>query len=280
MALKSYRPTSPGRRFGTSPDLSEITAKASNRSLLKPLRKSGGRNNTGRITSRRRGGGHKRHLRVIDFKRKKDDVVAKVAAIEYDPGRTARIALLHYVDGAKAYMLAPLGLKVGARVVSGETVEPKVGNCMPLQSIPLGLYVHNVEMTPGKGGQLGRGAGAQIQLVGKDRTYATIALPSGERRRIPIRCRATIGQVGNIEHQNVKIGKAGRNRWKGRRPKVRGTAMNPIAHPMGGGEGRSGGGRHPCSPWGKPSKGGNTRNPRKTSSRFVIRGRKRRIENK
>ena len=280
MAIKKYKPTSAGRRFGTSQDFSEITAKPSTPSLLVPMRKSAGRNNIGRVTSRRRGGGHRRHLRLIDFKRKKDGVPAKVAAIEYDPGRSARIALLHYADGAKAYMLSPIGLKVGQLVVSGESVEPKLGNCMPLESIPVGLYVHSVEMTPGKGGQLGRGAGCQIQLVGKSGDYATIVLPSGERRRVHKRCRATIGQVGNPEHQNVKLGKAGRARWKGRRPKVRGTAMNPIAHPMGGGEGRSGGGRHPCSPWGKPSKGGKTRNPRKTTSRFVIRGRKKRIENR
>jgi large subunit ribosomal protein L2 len=277
MAIKSYKPTSPGRRFGTSPDLGEITGKARTPALLRPHRKSAGRNNTGRITSRRRGGGHKRHLRVVDFKRRKDDVPAKVAAIEYDPGRSARLALLHYADGAKAYMLAPLGIRVGQVVISGEAVEPKPGNCMPLESIPVGLYVHNVEMTPGRGGQLGKSAGSQIQLVGKDGNYATVVMPSGERRKLHKRCRATIGQVGNIDHQNVKIGKAGRNRWKGRRPKVRGTAMNPVSHPMGGGEGRSGGGRHPCSPWGKPAKGGNTRNPRKSSSRFIIRGRKRRI---
>lgn len=280
MAVKKYKPTSPGRRFGTFPDESEITAKPSVKALLKPLRKSGGRNNLGRITSRRRGGGHKRHLRIVDFKRKKDGIPAKVAAIEYDPGRTARLALLHYADGAKAYMLAPLGVKVGQPVISGDVVEPRVGNCMPLANIPLGLFVHCVELTPGKGAQMGRSAGVQIQLLAKDGDYATLVLPSGERRKVHARCRATIGQVGNLDHQNQSLGKAGRNRWRGRRPKVRGTAMNPVAHPMGGGEGRSGGGRHPCSPWGKLSKGGKTRNRRKTSSRFILRGRKKRIMNK
>jgi large subunit ribosomal protein L2 len=277
MAVKNYRPTSPGRRFGTAPDRSEITGKPTERKLLKALRKSGGRNNTGRITSRRRGGGHRRHLRIVDFKRRKDDVPAKVAAIEYDPGRSARIALLHYRDGAKAYILAPLGLKVGSLLMSGQSVEPVVGNTMPLGSIPLGLFVHNVELTPGRGGQLGRSAGNQIQLLAKDGNYATLVLPSGERRKVHIHCRATIGQVGNPEHQNRSLGKAGRNRWKGRRPKVRGTAMNPVAHPMGGGEGRSGGGRHPCSPWGKPSKGGKTRKKRNPSGSFIVRGRKRRV---
>ena len=203
-----------------------------------------------------------------------------MAAIEYDPGRSSRIALLHYVDGFKAYILAPNGLKVGSSLYSGEVTEPTVGNVMPLENIPLGLFVHNVELTPGKGGQLGRSAGCQIQLLAKDSGYATLVLPSGERRKVHLRCRATIGQVGHLDHQNRKLGKAGRNRWKGRRPKVRGTAMNPVAHPMGGGEGRSGGGRHPCSPWGKPAKGGKTRNPRKTSSSFILRGRKRRIEHR
>jgi len=278
MPVKKYRPTSAGRRFGTFPDLSEVTGKPTVRALLKPLRKKGGRNNTGRITSRRRGGGHKRHLRIIDFKRKKDDVPAKVAQIEYDPGRTSRIALLHYADGAKAYILAPVGMKVGQAVVSGQNAEPSVGNCMPLSSIPLGLFVHNVELTPGKGGQLGRSAGSQIQLLARDGDYATLVLPSGERRKVHARCRATIGQVGNLDHQNQSDGKAGRSRWRGRRPKVRGTAMNPVAHPMGGGEGRNAGGRHPCSPWGQPAKGGKTRNPRKTTAKFIIKGRKKRIK--
>ena len=279
MPIVRYRPTSPGRRFGTAPDLSEITAKATTRSLLKPQRKSGGRNNIGRITSRRRGGGHKRKLRVVDFRRSKTDVPAKVAAIEYDPGRSARIALLHYMDGAKAYIVAPVGLKVGAMVVSGESVEPQVGNAMPLANIPLGLFVHNVEMQPGQGAKLGRSAGCQIQLLARDGDYATLVLPSGERRKVHARCRATIGQVGNVEHSNISLGKAGRNRWLGRRPKVRGKAMNPVAHPLGGGEGRSNGGRHPCSPWGKPAKGGKTRNKRKPSSRLILRGRKKRIMN-
>lgn len=279
MAVKKYNPTSPGRRFGTAPDRADITGKAKTPSLLRAQRKSGGRNNTGRITSRRRGGGHRRHLRIIDFRRNKDDVPAQVAAIEYDPGRTSRIALLHYLDGAKRYILAPNGLQVGTQILSGTRTEPLVGNCMPLRSIPLGLFVHNVEMTPGKGGQLGRSAGSQIQLLAKDGDYATLVLPSGERRKVHADCRATIGQVGHLEHQNKSLGKAGRNRWKGRRPKVRGTAMNPVAHPMGGGEGRTGGGRHPCSPWGKLAKGGKTRSKRKPSSQFILRGRKRRIEN-
>lgn len=277
MPVKGYRPTSSGRRFGTFPDLSEVTGIACTPALLVPLRKSGGRNNQGKMTSRHRGGGHRRHLRIVDFKRQKDGVPARIAAIEYDPGRSARVALMHYADGAKAYMLAPLGLKVGQQVYSGTGIEPVVGNCMPLGSIPVGLFVHNVELTPGRGGRLGRSAGMQIQLLARDREHATLVLPSGEMRKVPLQCRATIGQIGNLDHQNQSLGKAGRSRWRGRRPKVRGVAMNPIAHPMGGGEGRTSGGRHPCSPWGKPSKGGKTRNPRKTSSRFVLRGRKRRI---
>jgi len=278
MAVKPYRPTSPGRRFGTSPDLSEVTAKPSTPSLLVSHRKQGGRNNTGKITCRHRGGGHRRKLRLIDFKRRKDGVPAIVAAIEYDPGRSARIALLHYRDGAKCYILAPVGLQVGQSVISGESVEPAVGNSMPLASIPIGLVVHNVELTPGKGGQLGRSAGSQVQLMARDCDQATLVLPSGERRKVHSRCRATIGQVGHLEHQNRVLGKAGVNRWLGVRPTVRGTAQNPVAHPMGGGEGRTGGGRHPCSPWGKLAKGGKTRKRRKVSTRLILRGRKRRIE--
>jgi large subunit ribosomal protein L2 len=278
MAVKYYKPTSPGRRGATFPDQSEITGRANVKSLRIPARGSGGRNNTGRVTSRYRGGGHKRFLRLIDFRRDKDGVPAKVAQVEYDPGRSARIALLHYVDGEKRYILAPLGLAVGATIESGERVEPNVGNVMPLANIPLGLFVHNVEMQPGRGGQLGRSAGAQIQLLAREGDYATLVLPSGERRKIHARCRATIGQVGNLDHQNQVLGKAGRNRWLGVKPRVRGVAMNPVSHPMGGGEGRSKGGNIPQSRSGVPSKGGLTRNPRKTSSRFILHGRKKRIE--
>jgi large subunit ribosomal protein L2 len=278
MAVKKYNPTSPGRRHGTFPDLSEVTAGPSARHLLVPLRKRGGRNNTGRVTTRFRGGGHKRFGRVIDFRRDKDGVPATVAAIEYDPGRSARIALLHYKDGEKRYVLAPLGLTVGRTIESGDRVEPVVGNVMPLANIPLGLFVHNVELQPGRGGQMGRSAGSQIQLLAREGEYATLVLPSGERRKVHVRCRATIGQVGNLDHQNQTLGKAGRTRWLGRRPHVRGVAMNPVSHPMGGGEGRSKGGNIPQSPTGVPSKGGHTRNPRKPSSRFILRGRKKRIE--
>lgn len=278
MAVKRYNPTSPGRRGGTFPDLSEVTGRACVKALRSPLRKSGGRNNTGRITTKWRGGGHRRALRRIDFKREKDGVPAHVAQIEFDPGRSARIALLHYLDGEKRYILAPLGLRVGARLESGERVEPAVGNTMQIANIPLGLFVHNVEMQPGRGGQLGRSAGSQIQLLAREGDYATLVLPSGERRQVHVRCRATIGQVGNIDHQNQSLGKAGRKRWLGRRPRVRGTAMNPVSHPMGGGEGRSKGGNVPQSRTGVPSKGGKTRHPRKTSSRFILHGRKRRIE--
>jgi large subunit ribosomal protein L2 len=278
MSVKYYKPTSPGRRHGTFPDQSEITAGPSTPGLMKALRKGGGRNNTGRVTARHRGGGHKRNVRLLDFKREKDGVPAIVVAVEYDPGRSARIALLNYKDGEKRYILAPLGLQVGQALESGERVEPTVGNTMPLGHIPLGLFVHNVEMRPGQGGQLGRSAGSQIQLLAREGDYATLVLPSGERRKIHVRCRATIGQVGNLDHQNQVLGKAGRKRWLGLRPRVRGVAMNPVAHPMGGGEGRAKGGNIPQSPSGVPSKGGLTRNPRKTSSRFILRGRKKRIE--
>src|SRR5262249_46110496 len=249
------------------------------RHLLVSHRKGGGRNNTGRVTTRHRGGGHKRFVRLIDFKRDKDGVPATVVAVEYDPGRSARIALVNYKDGEKRYVLAPLGVQVGATLESGERVEPTVGNAMPLASIPLGLFVHNVELQPGRGGQLGRSAGMQIQLLAREGEYATLVLPSGERRKVHVRCRATIGQIGNVDHQNQTLGKAGRKRWLGLRPRVRGVAMNPVAHPMGGGEGRAKGGNIPQSPSGVPSKGGHTRNPRKTSSRFIVRGRKKRIEN-
>ncbi|MSR45880.1 MAG: 50S ribosomal protein L2 [Planctomycetes bacterium] len=278
MAVKIYKPTSPGRRGGTFPDMSEVTGRASVKSLLVARGQSGGRNNTGRVTTRHRGGGHKRFLRVVDFKREKDGIPAVVHQLEYDPGRSARIALLHYRDGEKRYILSPIGLQVGAVLESGEKVEPTIGNVMPLANIPLGLFVHNVELQPGRGGQLGRSAGSRIQLLAREDNYATLVLPSGERRKVHIRCRATLGQVGNIDHQNQVLGKAGRKRWLGIRPTVRGVAMNPVSHPMGGGEGRSKGGNIPRSPSGVPSKGGKTRHPRKPSSRFIIHGRKKRIE--
>jgi large subunit ribosomal protein L2 len=274
MAIRKYNPTSPGRRFGSVVDFSDLTKKRPEKSLLTPLKKSGGRNCHGHTTSRFRGGGHKRKYRIIDFKRNKDGVPARVAAIEYDPNRSSRIALLHYLDGEKRYILAPQGLKVDDRVESGEQVEPKLGNAMPLKSMPLGMTIHNVELYPGRGGQMGRSAGMGIQLAAREGKFANLLLPSGEIRKVSVDCRATIGQVGNLDHQNVSYGKAGRMRWKGRRPHVRGVAMNPVSHPMGGGEGRSGGGRHPCSPTGKLSKGGRTRGTRKPSDKFIVRRRK------
>ena len=274
MGIRKYKPTSPGRRFGSVSDFAEITKKNPEKSLLEPLKKTGGRNCHGHTTSRFRGGGHKRKYRIIDWKRRKDGIPAKVAAIEYDPNRSSRIALLHYADGEKRYIIAPNGLNVDDRIYSGEEVEPKLGNCMPLKSMPLGLTVHCVELVPGKGAQLGRSAGASIQFAAREGKFANLILPSGEMRKVSVECRAVIGQVGNLDHQNISYGKAGRRRWLGRRPHVRGTAQNPVCHPMGGGEGRSGGGRHPCSPTGKLSKGGRTRNPRKTSSKFIIRRRK------
>ncbi len=274
MPIKKWRPVTPGRRGGSVMDFSDLTDKAPEKALLTYIKKSGGRNHKGEITSRRRGGGAKRMYRQIDFKRAKDGIPAKVAAIEYDPNRSCRIALLHYADGEKRYIIAPAGLTVGMTIESGAKVEPKVGNAMPLAGIPTGLTVHNVELHAGRGGVMGRSAGTEILLSAKDGIWAILILPSGEQRKVHLTCRATIGTVGNADHHLVTMGKAGRNRHKGRRPKVRGVAMNPIAHPMGGGEGRSSGGRHPCSPWGKLSKGGNTRNPRKTSSNFIVRRRK------
>jgi len=274
MPIKKYKPTSPGRRFGTVLDYSVLTKKEPEKSLLKPKKRTGGRNHHGHTTSRFRGGGHKRMYRIIDFKRDKDGIPARVAALEYDPNRSSFIALLHYADGEKRYILAPNGIQVGASVESGEKVEPNVGNTMPLRSIPLGMTVHNVELKAGHGGQLGRSAGCTIQLQAREGAFANLLLPSGEIRRVSVACRATIGQVGNLDHQHVSLGKAGRSRWKGRRPHVRGTAQNPVAHPMGGGEGRSGGGRHPCSPTGKLSKGGRTRNRQKPSNAFILRRRK------
>jgi large subunit ribosomal protein L2 len=276
MGIRVYRPTSAGRRNASVSDFAELTdpKKRPEKSLTVPYKKKGGRNNEGKITCRHRGGGHKRKYRIIDFRRNKDQVPAKVAFIEYDPCRSARIALLHYVDGEKRYILAPKGLEAGARIVSGEKVEPNVGNCMPLSSIPLGTSIHNVEMQPGRGGQLCRAAGTSAVLNAREGRWAQITLPSGEVRRVPSGCRATIGVIGNEEHSSIMLGKAGRKRWLGRRPHVRGVAQNPVAHPMGGGEGKSSGGRHPCSPTGKLAKGGSTRKRRKPSSRAIIRRRK------
>ncbi len=269
MPIRSYKPTSPGRRFQTVQTFDEITATSPFKPLTEPLKKSGGRNNQGELTSWWRGGGHKRMYRVIDFKRDKHDIPGKVATIEYDPNRSARIALVNYADGEKRYILQPAGLKVGDVIVSGENVDILPGNAMPLRNVPLGTMVHNVELRVGRGGQLARGAGSAVQVVAKEGEMATVKLPSGEVRRIRLECIATIGQVGNLEHENVSIGKAGRNRWLGHRPHVRGVAMNPVDHPLGGGEGKTSGGRHPVSPWGMPTKGYKTRN-RKSTDRFII----------
>ncbi|MGC8718507.1 MAG: 50S ribosomal protein L2 [Thermodesulforhabdaceae bacterium] len=273
MGIKKVKPTSPGRRFQTYLTFEEITKTEPEKSLVEPLKKTGGRNNYGRITAWHRGGGHKRLYRIIDFKRDKEGIPAKVASIEYDPNRSANIALLHYVDGEKRYIIAPVGLKVGDQVITSDEADIKPGNCLRLKAIPVGTIVHNVELQPGKGGQLGRAAGAAIQLMAKEGRYAVLRLPSGEMRMVLLECKATIGQVGNIDHINVSIGKAGRSRWLGRRPHVRGVAMNPIDHPMGGGEGKSSGGRHPCTPWGVPTKGYKTRKPGKPSDKFIIRRR-------
>jgi large subunit ribosomal protein L2 len=272
MALKHRKPTSAGRRFQTVADFAEITKTEPEKSLLRPLKKSGGRNNYGRRTARHLGGGHKRRYRIIDFKRDKIGVPAKVASIEYDPNRTARIALLHYTDGDKRYILAPLELAVGDEVVSSPQADIKPGNTLPLQNIPAGILVHNVEMKPGKGGQLARAAGSYVQLMAKEGNYAHLKLPSGEVRMAPLTCKATIGQLSNVEHENISLGKAGRKRWLGKRPHTRGVAMNPVDHPLGGGEGKSSGGRHPCTPWGKPTKGYKTRKP-KDSDRYIIKRR-------
>jgi large subunit ribosomal protein L2 len=272
MAIKKVNPTSSGRRFQEFSTYEEITRTSPEKGLLRPLKNTGGRNQNGRITSRRRGGGHKKHYRIIDFKRDKTSIPAKVASIEYDPNRSARIALLHYVDGEKRYILAPVGLQVGDIVESGPNVDIKPGNTLPLMNIPLGTYIHNIELRIGKGGQIVRSAGNFAQLMAKEDRYALIKLPSSEVRMVLLNCKATIGQIGNVDHENKSIGKAGRNRWLNRRPKVRGVAMNPIDHPMGGGEGKSSGGRHPCSPWGKPTKGFKTRNKRK-SNRLIVKRR-------
>jgi len=274
VGIKKFKPTSPGRRQMTVLTYEEITKKEPEKSLLAPLTKNAGRNANGRITVRHRGGGHKRRYRIIDFKRTKDGIPAKVAAIEYDPNRSANIALLHYLDGEKRYILAPNGLKVGSQVMSGPDADIKVGNALPLANIPVGTMIHNIELKPGKGGQIVRSAGAVAQLMAKEGNYAHIRLPSGEVRLVHIKCRATIGQVGNLDHENVSIGKAGRNRWKGIRPTVRGSVMNPVDHPHGGGEGRAPIGRkHPVSPWGKIAIGGKTRK-KKPSDNMIVKRRK------
>jgi large subunit ribosomal protein L2 len=272
MPIVQFRPTSPGRRFRTGFDFSEITKTEPERALLEPIHKSGGRNNRGRVTSFHRGGGHKRRYRVVDFKRDKNGVKAKVAAIEYDPNRSARLALLHYLDGEKRYIIAPVGLGVGDMVETGPQADIKPGNSLPLANIPLGTMIHCVELREGRGAQLGRSAGASIQLMAKEGDYALLKLPSSELRRVRIGCRATIGQVGNLEHENLSYGKAGRSRWLGKRPNVRGIAMNPVDHPHGGGEGRSKG-NHPQTPWGKPTKGYKTRHNKRTD-RFIMQRRK------
>lgn len=271
MPVKTFRPFTPSLRFKTVSSFEEITRSDPEKSLVEANRKSGGRNNRGRITSRRRGGGHRRHYRIIDFKRNKQGVPARVSSIEYDPNRSARIALLHYADGEKRYILAPAGLNVGARVVSGPEADVRPGNALPLENIPQGTHVHNVELQPGKGGQLGRSAGSEIQIMAKEGKFAQLRLPSGEVRLVPVTCYATVGQVGNQEHENVVLGKAGRARWLGRRPSVRGVAMNPIDHPHGGGEGRASGGGHPVTPWGMPTKGYKTRKRKKQSSKLIVR---------
>ena len=274
MGVRSFRPTSPGRRFMTVSDFAEVTKSTPEKSLLAPVHNKGGRNNNGRITTRHQGGGHKRRYRVVDFKRLKDGVPAKVAAIEYDPNRSARIALLHYADGAKAYILAPVGLEVGATVSSGPEADIKPGNALPLLNIPTGTTVHAVELRPGQGARMCRSAGTSAQLVAKEAETALLRLPSGELRRVSAHCRASVGQVGNTTHENESGGKAGRSRWSGKRPGVRGTAMNPVDHPHGGGEGKNKG-SHPVTPWGKPTLGRRTRDPKKASSADIVRGRRR-----
>ncbi|GIT67414.1 MAG: 50S ribosomal protein L2 [Acidobacteriota bacterium] len=275
MPNRKYKPTSPGRRFYTVQTFDEITSTRPYRPLTRPLKKSGGRNNTGEVTMWWRGGGHKRAYRVIDFRREKFDIPAKISTIEYDPNRSARIALVTYADGEKRYILHPLGTKVGDTIVSGDHVDILPGNALPLKNIPLGTQVHNVELRPGKGGQLARSAGASVQVVAKEGKYVTLRLPSGETRLIMPQCLATIGQVGNLDHENIRIGKAGRQRWRGRRPHVCGNAMNPVDHPLGGGEGHAAGGRHPVSPWGMPAKGYKTRK-KKPSDPFILSRKKKR----
>lgn len=273
MAIKKFKPTSPGRRFASVADFSELTKEKPEKSLIAPLKKSGGRNFYGRITTRHVGGGHKRRYRIIDFKRDKDGIPAKVAAIEYDPNRSARIALLQYKDGEKRYIVAPQRLKVGDEVVSGEKADIKPGHTLPLRKIPLGTIVHNIELIRGKGGQLARSAGTSAQVVAKEGDYVQIRLPSGEVRMVHFECRATVGNVGNVEHEILSIGKAGKSRWLGKRPAVRGTVMNPVDHPHGGGEGKASSGRHPVTPWGKPTLGYRTRR-RKPSDKLIVKPRK------
>ena len=275
MAVKKQKPTSPARRFATWLVREDVTRSEPEKSLVSGKSKTGGRNSHGRITSRHRGGGNKRRYRIIDFKRRKDGVPARVAAIEYDPNRSANIALLHYRDGEKRYILAPQRLAVGMEVVSGDEAEIQVGNSLSLARIPTGTVIHNVELIPERGGQLGRSAGAAIQLAAKEGKHATLRLPSGEMRMVPLRCRATIGSIGNADHENVTLGKAGRSRYKGVRPQTRGTAMNPVDHPHGGGEGKTTAGRHPVTPWGVPTLGYRTRKKRKGSDRYIVRGRRR-----
>jgi large subunit ribosomal protein L2 len=275
LALKKYKPVSPGRRFGTVSDFSVLTKKRPEKSLTEALSQTGGRNNNGRITRRHAGGGHKRLYRIVDFKRNKDNIPAKVMAIEYDPNRSARIALIQYADGEKSYILAPVGLKTGAMVLSGESADIVPGNCLPIKSIPVGTIVHNIELRPGKGAEMARSAGSAAQVLAKEDRYAQIKLPSSEVRMVDLNCRACIGQVGNVDHGIISLGKAGRNRWLGVRPSVRGTAMNPHDHPHGGGEGKNKtSGRNPVTPWGKPTLGYKTRNKKKASSKFIVRGRK------
>lgn len=272
MAVKKFRPTSPGRRFRTSLRFEELTTDQPHRPLLEAKKRSSGRNNRGRITVWQRGGGHKRHYRIIDFKRDKIGIPARVATVEYDPNRSAFISLIHYVDGEKRYILYPLGLKVGDRIVSGGEADVIVGNALPLGNIPAGTAIHNIELQPGKGAQVVRSAGTSAQLLSKESTIGLVRLPSGEVRRFNLRCMATIGQLGNPDHEKISLGKAGRKRWMGKRPNVRGVAMNPVDHPLGGGEGKTSGGRHPVTPWGKPTRGYRTRNNRRTD-RFIARRR-------
>ncbi len=273
MAVKKYRPTSPGRRFSTTPGFEEVTKSEPEKSLTVSIKRKGGRNNNGRITTRHQGGGHKRLYRIIDFKRDKDGVPGRVASIEYDPNRSARIALIHYFDGEKRYILAPNKLKVGDQIESGPEADIKVGNALPMRRIPTGTTVHNIELHIGKGGQLARSAGTGSQIMAKEGNYAVLRLPSGEMRRVHLDCRATVGQIGNAEHENLTGGKAGRSRWRGVRPTVRGTTMNPVDHPHGGGEGSTPPGRHPVTPWGVPTLGHKTRKANKPSSKYIIRRR-------
>lgn len=274
MGIKKLKPVTPGTRFRTNFTFEEITKETPEKTLVVSLKKSGGRNNLGRVTARHRGGGHKRKYRIIDFKRDKHGIPAKVFSIEYDPNRTCRIALLHYADGEKRYIIAPDGLKVGDSVMSGSGSEIKVGNALPLKEMPLGSFVHNVELKPGKGGQLGRSAGTSLQLMAREGEYAQLKMPSGEVRMVRSECYATYGVVGNAEYENISIGKAGRSRWLGIRPHTRGVAMNPVDHPMGGGEGKTSGGGHPVSPWGQKAKGLKTRKRKKQSNKFIIKRRK------